>query len=149
MALRLKKYFIFNIFLIIGIFYLVFLKQNNENSDQKQLELHEEIIDFESFDNINGLNRTIIPNIVHLLYLQHPYFKFYQLVNILTIYYNHKPEFIYFHCGDCNFSGNYFNILKQYKQIWNLIKIFKIPFKKTIFGVEYGWLNHHRYKNNI
>ena len=128
---------------------MVFLKQNKYNSDNKPLELHEEIIDFEGFDNINGLNISIIPNIVHLLYLQQPYLKFYQLVNILTIYYNHKPEFIYFHCDDCNFSGKYFNILKEYKQIWNLIKIFKIPFKNTIFGVEYGWLNHHRYKNNF
>ena len=98
----------------------------------------EDILDFEEFDNVNGANKSIIPNIVHLLYLQQPYIKFYQLVNILSIYYNHKPDYIYFHCDDCNFNGKHFNKLKEFQSIWKIIKIFKIPYKTTIFGQDYG-----------
>jgi hypothetical protein len=82
--------------------------------------------------------REMGPNIVHLLYLQQPYIKFYQLVNILSVYFNHKPDFIYIHCDNCNFTGKYFEILRSYKIVWQLIKFYKIPFKKTIFGTSYG-----------
>jgi hypothetical protein len=78
------------------------------NTKSKTIQLNEDLIDFEGFDNINGLDTPIIPNIVHLLYLQQPYIKFYQLVNILTIYYNHEPDHIYFHCDQCNFTGKFY-----------------------------------------
>ncbi len=109
------------------------------------IEINEDLIDFEGFDNENGTSEPIIPNIVHLLYLQQPYIKFYQLVNILSIYFNHKPDFIYIHCDDCSFRRDkYFEILKNYKDIWQIIKIYKIPFKTTVFNKTYKWINHHR-----
>ena len=142
------------ILIIVLIIELTIFIQSNNNSRIKinnrismktnMIELNQDLIDFEGFDNINGVSEQIIPNIVHLLYLQQPYIKFYQLVNILSIYYNHKPDFIYIHCDNCNFSGKYFQILRNFNCIWKLIKFYKIPFKKTIFGTSYGWINHHR-----
>ena len=175
-----KKDKVLNLFLLIlllvfAVEFYIFIQDTCKNdfriknimedarNKSKTIQLNEDIIDFEGFDNINGVNRPIVPNIVHLLYLQQPYIKFYQLVNILTIYYNHGPDHIYFHCDDCNFKGKiieiitinpeiylnlkikkkqgkYFDILRNYKPIWKLIKFYKIPFKKTIFGVSYGFI---------
>lgn len=136
---RTKKLIIFNILfiqaLVICLLYFN-MKTSQNNSNLNKIE--EEIIDFEGFDSINGLNRSIIPNIVHLLYLDQPYVKFYQLVNILSIYYNHRPDHIYIHCDNCNFTGKHFETLQKIKQLWTVIKFYRIPRKDTIFGIKYG-----------
>lgn len=145
MSSRSKRNIILSNILLVQIIVIVYIYLNSTNfnsilvySKRESFGKNEDIIDFEGFDNVNGVNKSIIPNIVHLLYLQQPYIKFYQLVNILSIYYNHKPDYIYFHCDDCNFNGKYFSKLKEFQSIWNIIKIFKIPFKSTIFGQKYG-----------
>ena len=104
----------------------------------------QEIIDFEDFDHIQGAPYQIVPNIVHLLFLNKPIVDFYHMVNIFSIFYNHGPDKIYFHCDNCSFSGKYFDSLKSNDELWNLIVIHPIPFHKTIFGKEYGWINFHR-----
>ena len=114
------------------------LNSIKEIDKESIITLHKEIIDFEGFDNEIGLNETIIPNIVHLIYFQHTVLRFYQLVNIFSIYFNHRPDFIYIHCDNCTFEGKYFNILKGYKEIWSLIKFYQVEPKETIFGVSYA-----------
>jgi hypothetical protein len=104
----------------------------------------EELMDFEGFDNINGANNYIVPDYVHLLFLQAPFIKFYQLINIFSIYLNHRPSYIYFHCDNCSFYGKYFEILRAHDELWSKVRINKIPFKTTIFNKTYGWINHHR-----
>ena len=105
----------------------------------------DDIIDFEGFDNENGLKVLIVPNIVHLLYLQETNIKFFQLINIFSIYFNHKPNEIMIHCDNCSFSGKYWDIIKSTHDLWKIIKIHKVPFKETIFDVPFGWTIHHRY----
>ena len=106
--------------------------------DDSSFQLNEDIIDFENFDYKNGVDKAIIPNIVHYLFLNDPNIRFYHFINILTAYFNHQPDFIYFHCDNCSFSGKYLDSLRNFKELWSIIKFYKIPFHKTVFGVNYG-----------
>lgn len=143
MLKRVKKILILNVLfaqvIVICLIYYNIKMHSQCNQPSKSIKIYEDIIDFEGFDNINGLNRSIIPNIVHLLYLQQPYIKFYQLINIFTIYYNHRPDNIYIHCDNCSFAGKHFETLQNHKPIWDIIKFYRIPYKETIFGVKYGY----------
>lgn len=130
-----KFLFCFTMLSIIYIYLNYIIVYKNQVNE---LAINEQIFDFEGFDNQIGVNKSIIPNIVHLLFLKQANIKFYQLVNILSIYYNHKPDYIYFHCDDCNFKGKYFETLKKIKSIWSIIKLFRVPSKVTIFGVNIG-----------
>ena len=113
----------------------------NEHTHKNRIQ---EFIDFEGFDNQNGTSHPIIPNIVHYLFLDKPTIEFYHMVNIFSLFFNHRPEKIYFHCDDCSFTGKFFEALKSNKELWSLIDIHHIPPKKTIFGQEYGFGNFHR-----
>jgi hypothetical protein len=139
----------FSICTVTLVLYLSISKQHNLPFYRDNFELavnvaNDEILDFEGFDNINGVNLPIVPNIVHLLFLQETKIKFYQMINIFSIYLNHKPNYIYLHCDNCTFSGKYYEKLRNYKKLWEIVKIKQIPYKETIFGVKYGWINHHR-----
>ena len=104
----------------------------------------DDYLDFEEFDNINGVNKTIVPNIVHLVYLNEPLIKFYQMICIFSIYFNHKPELIYFHCDNCSFHGKYWEKIISNEGLRNIIKLHQIPFHERIFGKKYGWVQFHR-----
>jgi len=110
----------------------------NKNDLSSLEDQHEDLIDFENFDYLQGLTYEIIPDIIHLLYLNSPEIKFYQMVNIFSILFNHRPQAIYWHCDNCSFYGKYFDAIRNHKELWSLIKIHKIPFHSTIFGKEYG-----------
>ena len=100
----------------------------NEHTHRNRIQ---EFIDFEGFDNQNGTSHPIIPNIVHYLFLDKPTIEFYHMVNIFSLFFNHRPEKIYFHCDDCSFTGKFFEALKSNKELWSLIDIHHIPPKKT------------------
>ena len=121
----------------------IFLNQNLEVNKKKTAcgiyGCIDGYLDFLGFDNINGVNKSIVPNIVHLIYLNETKIKFYQMICIFSIYFNHKPELIYFHCDDCSFHGKYWEQIRSYKELWSIIKIHKIPYKEKIFGKKYGW----------
>ena len=135
--MRLKKQIFVNVVLFKLLIAIYIYLNVYEKHRFSKTNPDDEIIDFEGFDNVSGMNVAIIPNIVHLLYLKHSFIRFYQLVNILSIYYNHEPNFIYIHCDDCNFRGKYFDELRKQTALWNIIRLHKIPFKTTIFGVKY------------
>jgi len=103
-----------------------------------------DIIDFEGFDNETGLDYNIIPNIVHLLYLNTTNVSFYQAVNIYSIFLNQNPDKIYMHCDNCSFHGHYWNQINSIIELKRKLVIHKIPFHDTIFGQKYGWVHHHR-----
>jgi hypothetical protein len=125
----------------------IFLNQNLEVNKQKTAcgiyGCIDDNLDFEGFDNINGVNMSIVPNIVHLIYLNETKIKFYQMICIFSIYFNHNPELIYFHCDDCSFHGKYWEQIKSNKGLWSIIKIHKIPLVYTLFGIR-SWINNHR-----
>jgi hypothetical protein len=133
-------------FLAVCFYVLVFyhkkfstFTETKKNDECGILGCIDDYLDFEGFDNINGVNKSIVPNIVHLIYLNETNIKFYQMICIFSIYFNHKPELIYFHCDDCSFHGKYWEQIKSYKGLWSIIKIHKIPYKERIFGKKYGW----------
>lgn len=135
-----KIIFLSNAFESLGI-----KNSNNDNTKlYKGIPITEEIIDFEGFDNENGTDQLIIPNIVHLLYLQTTTIKFYQAVNIYSIYLNQNPDQIYIHCDNCSFHGHYWEQITSIKGLKEKIRLNKLPYHDTIFGVKYGWVNHHR-----
>ena len=113
-----------------------FLKNLNEHNE-------EEIIDFEGFDNENGLNRTIVPNLVHLIVLQTKAIPFYLAINIYSIYLNVRPDFIFIHCDICSFEGHYWDEIQSIAEVRSRIKLMKIQDdSNTIFGTKFGEPQH-------
>lgn len=103
-----------------------------------------DILDFEGFNNEKGSDVQIVPNIVHYLYLQETYVKFYAMINIFSLYLNSKPDLIYIHCDNCSLYGKYWNVIKSHESLFKIIRLHQIPYRETIFGIRYGWINHHR-----
>jgi hypothetical protein len=103
----------------------------------------DEYIDFEGFDNeIHGAGKPIVPNIIHLIYLNKAHLKFHEAICIFSIYLNHKPSLIYIHCNNCSFWGENWDWLKEDKGLWSIIKLNQISSNLTIFGVEPKWIHH-------
>jgi hypothetical protein len=151
----LTSYFflIFFSLMIVNIFFRPMVKYDESISRRFQRLINYEtaidpvpdIFDFEGFDNKeNGSSEYIVPNIVNLLYLRTSEIKFYQAVCIYSIYLNQKPDVIYLHCDKCNFSGHYWKEMNSISDLRKRIRVNKIDFHDTIFGVKYGWINHHR-----
>ena len=101
-----------------------------------------EIIDFEGFDNNVGASQYIIPNYVHLVYLNYTRITFQQMISIFSIYLNQKPDRLYIHCDNCSFIGKYWDAIKNNTNLWNIIRIKKVPKKETIYNVKIGWIHH-------
>lgn len=129
LLILLAVYLIVNFF-VIGEFGKT---TSNEKELSKSNEL-DEIINFENFDHIHGHPTPIVPNIVHLLYLNNPIIDFDQMINIFSIFLNHGPDMVYFHCSNCSFTGKYFDALKANVDVWKRIVIHPITFYRTIFG---------------
>ena len=71
---------------------------------------YHQYIDFESFDNANGSDHFIVPNIVHMIYLDRklpnkkPKFEFAHMIALYSIFLNQNPDKIYIHCDVCEFN---------------------------------------------
>ena len=138
-ALKLLKMAMVPISLFLICYIWIFLNENLEKTNHETgscgiFGCSDDYLDFEGFDNEKGVNKSIVPNIVHLVYLNETKIKFYQMICIFSIYFNHKPELIYFHCDNCSFHGQYWEKIKSHKSLWGIIKIHKIPFKNTMIG---------------
>jgi hypothetical protein len=118
--------------------------KNLTKTEHSDITHTSELIDFEGFDNENGANQSIVPNIVHLIYLNTTEISFYKAINIYSIFLNHNPEQIFLHCDNCSFHGHYWEQIISIKELKNKLVINQIPFHDTIFGAKFGWLNHHR-----
>ncbi len=115
--------------IITIMFYASVNKNMDFTSNQYQINSTNsyDIIDFEEFDNVKGVYYNIVPSIVHLLYLQETKIKFFQMINMFSIYLNHRPNYIYIHCDKCGFQGKYYDKLKSYKDLWRIVRFKKIP----------------------
>lgn len=121
------------------------VKKNNDNL--RLFDIDENVIlDFEGFDNVNGTDRYIVPNIFHLIYLNTPNIKFYQAINIYSIFLNHKPDLIVIHCDNCTFWGYYWNEIQSIDELSKIVKLNKLPNIKTIFGKKFKFIQH-RFNN--
>ncbi len=113
-------------------FRLIISKNNQTNP------LDWNFVDFEGFDNHAGFESNIIPNIVHLIFYKTKQISFYQAINIYSIYLNHNPDFIYFHCdGDCAFNGYYWNQINSILGLKKKIQLHSFQLKDTIFSQEF------------
>ena len=102
--------------------------------------------DFEGFNNSDekaNFTRIIVPNIVHIVYLQFTEIKFYQMVNIFSIFLNHKPDKLYIHCDDCSFHGKYWDQIQSVRELVKIIVLKKVDKHDTVFGVK--TIINHRY----
>ena len=145
--MALKRTFLkFTIVLLISVILFYNKRESTISNDCGLYGCIDEYLDFEEFDNINGANKSIIPNIVHLIYLNETDIKFYQLICIFSIYFNHKPNQIIIHCDNCSFHGKYWKWIQKTTPLWKIIKLHPIPYRRSIFGkmVDSNWLNYHR-----
>jgi hypothetical protein len=109
----------------------------------KELDnLDNDIIDFEGFNNQINYNKTIVPNIIHLIYLNQPFISYYQIVNIYSMFLNHKPDFIYMHCDNCDFHGKYWNEINKLERLRKTIRVHKIRFSYRIFKKSIVFIEH-------
>ena len=104
------------------------------------------IIDFESFDNQNVTNsrHLIVPNIVHLIYLNQTKLRFHEMICIYSIYLNQRPDAIFIHCENCTFHGYFWRQVVKVPALRRIIRFNKIPVRRTIFGKTGSWPVHHR-----
>lgn len=117
-------------------------------SADRQIQL-DDMIDFEEFDNQqykNDSHSFIVPDIVHLIFINTSTIQFYQAINIFSIYLNHNPAHIYIHCDLCNFTGYFWDRLNSLEDLKSKLVLKKVPNYKTIYGVKYGWIQH-RFEN--
>ena len=122
---------------------------------QRQLS---DIIDFEGFDNTFADNETdgnplnlivesrplIVPNIVHLIYMNKQTLRFHEMIGIFSIYLNQKPDVIMIHCENCSFHGHYWRRVERVKKLRAIIQFNTLPTRRTIFGKSGKFAISHR-----
>ena len=132
--------------ILVGIFLLVLVLKQQENvKHAPHVDYGAEIIDFEGFDNENGLDKHIVPNIFHLIYFNNTELTFDQTICIFSIYLNHKPDFIFIHCDNCSFHGRRWSNIMAISDLKQRIQVKQLSnARRTIFAQKYGWENYHR-----
>ena len=122
--------------------------QNSEvkySSQNCTKSLIDDFMDFEGFDNNkDNFSSLIVPNYIHLIFLNKNEFKFYEYVNIYAVFLNQKPDRIYLHCDLCDFKGRYWEEMNSIEELRKIFVINRIPTRDTIFGTKAGWI-HHRF----
>ena len=106
-----------------------------------------DIIDFEGFNNENATeNQTmIVPNIVHLIYMEKNKLRFHEMICVLSIYLNQKPSAIIIHCENCTFFGPFWRKLQKVDGLRKILHMSVLPVKRTIFGQKGNWPVFHRF----
>lgn len=130
------------------------IEESEVSSSGRRIQTNFDVMDFEGFDNNLELDifrhrAFLVPNIVHLIYLNLDEIKFYQCINIYSIFLNQKPEKIYIHCDRCEFSGFYWDQLNSIEEIKRMLVINKIDRHDTIFGQRVRWIQHRLSKVNL
>jgi hypothetical protein len=121
------------------------IADQREEEEREESRLGYELIDFEGYDNsgdVPPFDTFIVPNYIHLIYLKINEIKFYQMVNIYSMFLNQKPTRIYIHCDVCDFHGRYWEQLYSIEEIKKILIFNKIRQHYTIFGVPVRWIEH-------
>lgn len=106
-------------------------------------EIENKFISFEGFNNEIGCQDQIVPNIIHYVNLKQNDLKFPQFLSIVSAWLNHKPDYIYLHCDDCEYSGKYWQAINRTKDLKSIIRIKKIKnLNMKIFNQEAGFIQH-------
>jgi len=104
-----------------------------------------EISTFEGFNNETGTDSFIVPNIVHYIRFNKATFSFVDYVCIRSAYVNHRPQRIFFHTNENEFSGEYWDKMKSEPDFYARIRIRKTEVPSEIFGqkLSSGWQLYH------
>lgn len=131
----------------------IYSKISNESSrtlakipiEKPNDEIDYDFFDFEGFDNndnTTNFTRIIVPNIVHLIYLNMTEIKFYQMANIFSIFVNSRPDKIFIHCNNCSFHGPYWEQILKVEDLVKIISIKQVVYHNTIFGTKTEVIHH-------
>lgn len=105
----------------------------------------DELIDFEGFDNETGLDRLIVPNIVHFIRFNKSEISFVDFVVIQAAYRNQRPDYIYLHTDTERFTGRYWDAIQSDYGLMSRIRVLPIEAPSEIFGqpLSEGWRYWH------
>ena len=111
-----------------------------------EFELSKDILDFEGFNNdkLNESSPMIVPNIIHIIYMNKTELRFHEMVCIFSIFLNQKPDTILIHCENCSFHGVYWEKIEKVKALRKLIRFNQIPVRRSIFGLQGSYSTSHR-----
>ena len=101
----------------------------------------------DSFDNYKGADRLIVPNIIHFIRYNKFELGFIDYVVLKAAMRNHRPDHFYFHTNilDVQYTGKYWDLVRNDKDLWSRIKVFFLDIPKTIFGQKLSeyWRVYH------
>lgn len=130
--------------IIIASLYIQYNQHTSHHIELYTLgnETFEEVIDFEGFDSVNGLDKPIIPNIIHFMIRNQTNLELNHLASILSVYKYQKPNLIFIHARELNINSE---IQESIKKI-GLDKIIKIKLydikTTTIFNSSVKFKDH-------
>ena len=121
------------------------IQQQRANSNELLTMLDDSsIMDFEGFDNYDENQPLIVPNVVHLIYLNMNTLRFHEMICIYSIYLNQRPDAIVIHCENCGFTGYFWQQIERVEGLRRIIRFNQLPVRRTIFGQIGPWPLHHR-----
>ncbi|KAI9563497.1 hypothetical protein GHT06_010960 [Daphnia sinensis] len=101
----------------------------------------------DGFDNETGVDRFIVPNIIHFIRFKNFELKFMDYVVVMAAMRNHRPDKIYFHTDikDAKCEGKYWEWVKNDSELWSRIEIKYLEVPTEIFGqpLSEGWRLWH------
>lgn len=92
-----------------------------------------------------GFNENIVPDIVHYIQLENPFFDFITLISIMSTIRHHKPKLIMIHSDRKKLRGKYWQKiieLNSSKMINTRIYLNKIPRPRYIFDRKLSSIYH-------
>ena len=69
---------------------------------------------FENFNNETGIDRFIVPNIIHFVQFNRSSFKFFEYICLRSAYLQQRPDYIFIHTDmKSGFKGKYWSWIKN------------------------------------
>ena len=101
--------------------------------------------DFEGFNNKTGVDKLIVPNIVHYIRFNSQSFKFYEYICLRSAYLQQHPDFIFIHTNLNRFKGKYWNWIEKESDLRSRIVLVKTEIPTEIFGQNFSsfYAIHH------
>lgn len=118
------------------------IEQSETEFSRKRNDV-KEVFDFEDFDNENGSENYVVPNVVHLIYLNLTSISFDYMITLYSIFLNQNPQKIYIHCDKCLFKDDYnWQQIQATKCLNTKLVVHPIPSRDTIFNAKIKWPQH-------
>nr|XP_046915011.1 uncharacterized protein LOC124495637 [Dermatophagoides farinae] len=140
--------FIVIIFIYTGIGFNDKIKSNKfDNPLFAMIDYEHSHLEFDSANsnNVTGFNEYIVPDIVHYIQLENPFFDFITLISIMSTVRHHKPKLIMIHSDRKKLRGKYWQKiieLNSSKMINTRIYLNKIPRPRYIFDRKLSSIYH-------